>query len=103
MYDVTRKDTFTGLDGWLNELEVYTSKNSTVKMLVGNKTDKVSLEMHPLALLHSSTDFSVIIEYKCEISSERNKPVVLGGGAAITEGARLGKLHLLCPFRSKSC
>uniref|UniRef100_A0A8C6ISJ2 Uncharacterized protein n=1 Tax=Melopsittacus undulatus TaxID=13146 RepID=A0A8C6ISJ2_MELUD len=43
VYDVTRKDTFTGLDGWLNELEVYTSKNSTVKMLVGNKTDKVNL------------------------------------------------------------
>ncbi|XP_033925908.1 ras-related protein Rab-18-B-like [Melopsittacus undulatus] len=45
VYDVTRKDTFTGLDGWLNELEVYTSKNSTVKMLVGNKTDKPDREV----------------------------------------------------------
>ncbi|XP_062484850.1 ras-related protein Rab-18-B-like [Pezoporus occidentalis] len=45
VYDVTRKDTFTGLDSWLNELEVYTSKNSTVKMLVGNKTDKPDREV----------------------------------------------------------
>uniref|UniRef100_A0A8B9GQG6 RB18B protein n=1 Tax=Amazona collaria TaxID=241587 RepID=A0A8B9GQG6_9PSIT len=45
VYDVTRKDTFTGLDGWLNELEVYTSKNSAVKMLVGNKIDKPDREV----------------------------------------------------------
>ncbi|XP_030364397.1 ras-related protein Rab-18-B-like isoform X2 [Strigops habroptila] len=45
VYDVTRKDTFTGLDSWLNELEIYTSKNSTVKMLVGNKTDKPDREV----------------------------------------------------------
>ncbi|KAM9520594.1 ras-related protein Rab-18-B-like isoform 1-T1 [Guaruba guarouba] len=45
VYDVTRKDTFTGLDGWLNELEVYTAKNSAVKMLVGNKIDKPDREV----------------------------------------------------------
>ncbi|XP_021233325.1 ras-related protein Rab-18-B-like isoform X1 [Numida meleagris] len=41
VYDVTRKDTFTGLESWLNELEIYTTESDTVKMLVGNKTDKV--------------------------------------------------------------
>ncbi|KAM8988697.1 ras-related protein Rab-18-B-like isoform 2-T2 [Ara ararauna] len=45
VYDVTRKDTFTGLDGWLNELEVYTARNSAVKMLVGNKIDKPDREV----------------------------------------------------------
>ncbi|NWY20545.1 RB18B protein, partial [Aphelocoma coerulescens] len=41
VYDVTRKDTFTGLQRWLNELEMCTTTTSnTVKMLVGNKTDK---------------------------------------------------------------
>ncbi|NWT05072.1 RB18B protein, partial [Mionectes macconnelli] len=45
VYDVTRKDTFTGLEGWLNELEIYTSKSNTVKMLVGNKTDKPDREV----------------------------------------------------------
>ncbi|NXW76654.1 RB18B protein, partial [Hirundo rustica] len=39
VYDVTRKDTFTGVGKWLNQLEMYTS-SSVVKMLVGNKTDK---------------------------------------------------------------
>ncbi|XP_068274966.1 ras-related protein Rab-18-B-like isoform X2 [Nyctibius grandis] len=45
MYDVTRKDTFAGLESWLNELEMYTTKSNTVKMLVGNKTDKPDREV----------------------------------------------------------
>ncbi|NXO42741.1 RB18B protein, partial [Locustella ochotensis] len=45
VYDVTRKDTFTGLGKWLNELEMYTTTSSTVKMLVGNKTDKPDREV----------------------------------------------------------
>ncbi|RLV88846.1 hypothetical protein DV515_00015224 [Chloebia gouldiae] len=45
VYDVTRKDTFTGVGGWLNELEMHTSSSSTVKMLVGNKTDKPDREV----------------------------------------------------------
>ncbi|NWH90982.1 RB18B protein, partial [Aegithalos caudatus] len=44
VYDVTRKDTFTGVGKWLDELEMYTS-SSTVKMLVGNKTDKPDREV----------------------------------------------------------
>lgn len=45
MYDVTRKGTFTGLGRWLNELEMYTTPSSTVKMLVGNKIDKPDREV----------------------------------------------------------
>ncbi|NXI62021.1 RB18B protein, partial [Anseranas semipalmata] len=45
VYDVTRKDTFAGLESWLNELEIYTTKSNTVKMLVGNKTDKPDREV----------------------------------------------------------
>uniref|UniRef100_A0A8C5IWD4 small monomeric GTPase n=1 Tax=Junco hyemalis TaxID=40217 RepID=A0A8C5IWD4_JUNHY len=45
VYDVTRKATFTGLGRWLNELEMYTTSSSTVKMLVGNKTDKPEREV----------------------------------------------------------
>lgn len=41
MYDVTRRETFTKLDNWLNELETYCTRNDLVKMLVGNKIDKV--------------------------------------------------------------
>lgn len=42
MYDVTKRDTFMKLENWLNELETYTTRNDIVKMLVGNKIDKVS-------------------------------------------------------------
>ncbi|NXP04450.1 RB18B protein, partial [Thinocorus orbignyianus] len=45
VYDVTRKDTFAGLEGWLNELDIYTTKNKIVKMLVGNKIDKPDREV----------------------------------------------------------
>ncbi|XP_009094884.3 ras-related protein Rab-18-B-like [Serinus canaria] len=45
VYDVTRRATFTGLGRWLNELEMYTTSSSTVKMLVGNKTDKPDREV----------------------------------------------------------
>uniref|UniRef100_A0A8C6T970 small monomeric GTPase n=1 Tax=Neogobius melanostomus TaxID=47308 RepID=A0A8C6T970_9GOBI len=41
VYDVTKRDTFTKLDNWLNELETYTTRNDIVKMLVGNKIDRV--------------------------------------------------------------
>lgn len=47
VYDVTRRDTFAKLDNWLNELETYCTRNDLVKMLVGNKIDKVGLAMVP--------------------------------------------------------
>lgn len=42
VYDVTKRETFTKLENWLNELETYTTRNDLVKMLVGNKIDRVS-------------------------------------------------------------
>ncbi|NWY47521.1 RB18B protein, partial [Sylvia atricapilla] len=45
VYDVTRKDTFTGVGKWLHEVEMHTTNSSTVKMLVGNKTDKPDREV----------------------------------------------------------
>ncbi|KAK9538837.1 hypothetical protein VZT92_003985 [Zoarces viviparus] len=40
VYDVTKRETFTKLENWLNELETYTTRNDIVKMLVGNKIDR---------------------------------------------------------------
>ncbi|KFW11991.1 Ras-related protein Rab-18-B, partial [Eurypyga helias] len=45
VYDVTRKDTFVGLESWLSELEMYSTDGNAVKMLVGNKTDKPDREV----------------------------------------------------------
>uniref|UniRef100_A0A667ZNH4 RAB18B, member RAS oncogene family n=1 Tax=Myripristis murdjan TaxID=586833 RepID=A0A667ZNH4_9TELE len=45
VYDVTKRDTFTKLENWLNELETYTTRNDIVKMLVGNKIDQDNREV----------------------------------------------------------
>lgn len=42
VYDVTRRETFTNLsDVWTKELELYSTNKDCIKMLVGNKVDKV--------------------------------------------------------------
>jgi len=41
VYDVTRRETFTNLsDVWLKELELYSTYQDCIKMVVGNKVDK---------------------------------------------------------------
>ncbi|KAJ6810090.1 ras-related protein RABC2a-like [Iris pallida] len=41
VYDVTRRETFTNLsDVWAKEVELYSTNQDCIKLLVGNKTDK---------------------------------------------------------------
>ncbi|KAF5444642.1 hypothetical protein F2P56_033761 [Juglans regia] len=41
MYDVTRRETFTNLsDIWAKEIDLYSTNQDCIKMLVGNKVDK---------------------------------------------------------------
>jgi len=43
VYDVTRRETFTNLSEiWAKEVELYSTNPECIKMLVGNKVDKVS-------------------------------------------------------------
>ncbi|CAM8939536.1 hypothetical protein QQ045_013100 [Rhodiola kirilowii] len=43
VYDVTRRETFTNLaDIWTKELDLYSTNQDCIKMLVGNKVDKES-------------------------------------------------------------
>lgn len=41
VYDVTDSDSFSKLDNWLREFDVYSNKQNAVKMLVANKIDQV--------------------------------------------------------------
>lgn len=41
VYDVSRRDTFNKMQTWLDELDTYTTRRNIVKMIVGNKIDKV--------------------------------------------------------------
>lgn len=43
VYDVTTRETFDQLPTWFNELETFASSSDVVKIIVGNKVDKVSL------------------------------------------------------------
>ncbi|XP_054137330.1 ras-related protein Rab-18-B-like [Melozone crissalis] len=88
VYDITRKATFTGLGRWLNELEMYTTPSSTVKMLIGNKTDKVGLGMHPFPFfpglfIHQSLISVMFVICLCSLSVERK------------EGLQLARKHSL--------
>lgn len=44
VYDVTRADSFSGLNDWLHEIELYcpSGGRDVVKLLVGNKIDRAS-------------------------------------------------------------
>lgn len=50
VYDVANKSTFTKLETWLNELDTYSTKQNIVKMIVGNKIDKVGICNNTLAV-----------------------------------------------------
>ena len=39
---MSSKQSFEGLEVWLNELDQYATKKDLIKMLVANKIDKVS-------------------------------------------------------------
>jgi Ras-related protein Rab-18 len=41
VYDVSNLQTFSRLETWLDELDTYSTKSNIVKMVVGNKIDKV--------------------------------------------------------------
>ena len=43
VYDTSSGETFDKLEEWLNEVEMYSTKKDIIKMLVGNKIDKVNL------------------------------------------------------------
>lgn len=45
VYDVTRRESLARLDSWFNELEVYSTRDNVVKMVVGNKIDKENREV----------------------------------------------------------
>lgn len=39
VYDVTRRDTFENISEWLKEVDIFTTKDNVIKVLVGNKID----------------------------------------------------------------
>lgn len=53
VYDVTRRETFTNLvDIWAKEVELYCTNHDCIKILVGNKVDKVNITVYCLSVLY---------------------------------------------------
>jgi len=42
VYDITARDSFENLQHWLSEVDIYSTNESCVKLLVGNKTDEAA-------------------------------------------------------------
>lgn len=59
VYDVTRRETFTNLsDIWAKEIDLYATNQDCIKMLVGNKVDKVCIyENSSIIFQRISLDF----------------------------------------------
>ena len=52
VYDVTRRETFTNLsDVWAKEVDLHSINQDCVKMLVGNKVDRVSFAFYAKKLV----------------------------------------------------
>ena len=76
MYDTSSRETFDKLEEWLNEVEMYTTKKDIIKMLVGNKIDKVPCISSKYHTVRSNKYcFSILLNIK-DVRFERNQ--VLG-------------------------
>lgn len=92
VYDVTRRETFTNLvDVWGKEIELYSTNQECVRMLVGNKVDRVSLQskLHFFFFFFSIIHIVCVDEHIWLQESER--------GVSREEGIALAK-ELKCMF-----
>jgi hypothetical protein len=65
VYDVTRRDTFTNLSEiWAKEIDLYSTNQDCIKMLVGNKVDKVIWWRFTTYLERYSESLSLILLLK---------------------------------------
>ncbi|KAK6140181.1 hypothetical protein DH2020_026065 [Rehmannia glutinosa] len=83
VYDVTRRDTFTNLsDVWAKELELYSTHEDCIKMLVGNKVDRFLS--------------SYFLEHEIYFSNIQESERVVSREEGITLAKELGCLFFEC-------
>lgn len=57
VFDVTRRETFQNLEEvWVKEVDTYTTVDKSVRMVIGNKIDKVCAHRRELEMLARSSD-----------------------------------------------
>ncbi|CAI9778967.1 unnamed protein product [Fraxinus pennsylvanica] len=104
VYDVTRRDTFTNLsDVWAKEVELYSTNQDCIKMLVGNKVDRESERV-----VSREEGISLAKEFGClylECSARTRENVercfeelalkIMEVPSLLEEGSTLGKRNIL--------
>ncbi|KAA3455170.1 ras-related protein RABC2a-like isoform X1 [Gossypium australe] len=89
VYDVTRRDTFTNLtDVWAKEVELYSTNQDCVKILVGNKVD----------MLFSLHSYSIIIANLFKFQ-DSERAVSREEGIALAK--ELGSIFLECSAKTR--
>ena len=73
MYDTTSRETFDKLDEWLNEVEMYSTKKDLVKMLVGNKIDKVSNSLTNCPKERLCRKLCNLLEENCNLAHKKKQ------------------------------
>ena len=64
VYDVTRRDTFTNLsDVWAKEIDLYSTNQDCIKMLVGNKVDKVLTPLPRIFILFLVSRLETVLQF----------------------------------------
>lgn len=113
MYDVTRRETFTNLsDIWAKEIDLYSTNQDCIKMLVGNKVDKVLLRTYSKSYKFSLCLFEIfflielppifyyhITDLKCSFWQESERAVTKKEG--IEFAREYGCLFLECSAKTK--
>ncbi|GAA0141399.1 small GTPase [Lithospermum erythrorhizon] len=89
VYDVTRRETFTNLsDIWAKEVELYSTNQDCVKMLVGNKVDRESDRADCVKMLVGN-----------KVDRESDRAVTREEGVALAK--ELGALFLECSAKTR--
>lgn len=109
VYDVTRRETFTNLsDVWAKEVELYSTNQDCVKILVGNKVDKDSGSEMTEREVTREEGVALAKEYGClflECSAKTRANVekcfeelalkILEVPSLLEEGSTVGKRNIL--------
>ncbi|XP_072986885.1 ras-related protein RABC2a-like [Typha latifolia] len=103
-YDVTRRETFTNLaDEWAKEVDLYSTNQDCIKMLVGNKVDKESERMvtREEGIAFAKESGSLFLECSAKTRANVEKCFeelvlkILGVPSLLEEGSAVGKRNIL--------
>ena len=83
VYDVTRRETFNRLDSWMKEVDIYSTRNEMVKMVIGNKIDKCEEGEDGIPKMASQVPREEAVRW-----ARKNSTLFIEASARTSEGVR---------------